>query len=65
MTRAKAIEKAQDLGYSIQYQDDDDEIRFRKPNSAMNSLNMPYEYCRVYRRCASWLVEERVEPLIM
>jgi hypothetical protein len=65
MNRADAISQASELGYTIQYDMSEDEIRFRKPGSAMSALGVPYEYCRVYKRCASWLIEERVEPKIL
>jgi hypothetical protein len=65
MTKEDAIKRAEGLGYTIQYESDDGEIRLRKPNGAVNSLNQPYEYCIVFEINEEWDFEEKLEPLIM
>lgn len=65
MTKREAIKRAESLGYTIRYSIGPRETRLRKAGGAVNSLNLPYEYCRVFKKGKSWRYEECVELLVL
>jgi hypothetical protein len=65
MKKPDALKLANKKGYTIVYHEEENEVRLRKPGTAVNSLNFPYSYCLIYRVKRSWKVEEKIEPFIM
>ena len=63
MPKKNAVKLVESLGYTIKFDASKTEEKYRKPNSPMNSFNLPQEYYVVRRKNGYWKAEHVFEPM--